>query len=354
MITIGVDFHKRTSSYCVLDESGKRIKCSKMENRPELIERFLENIPGPKKLAMEATRNWGLFYETVKPHVDEFLLGHPRKMKQITESETKHDRKDAESISQLAYGPFFPRAHAPSLDIRELRSLLRFRHSLVSQRKAIRNQVQILIDRNLWPCERPASFKDLFCLRGMKWLKALTLSPRERFILDQCLESHEAISQKIKALEGFIETQACELEYLKYLRQIPGFRKSRVNAYMVLLELDDIHRFRKARHFAHYAGLIPSEHSSGDKHRTGHLVRGANMFLRTALIESTFGALRVDRGLRVYYQSVKERRGSGSAIIACARKLSYAVYHVLKEKTHYQPFHPSATACPLASVPNRE
>lgn len=344
MITVGVDFHKRTSSYCVLDENGKRMKRCKMENRPELIEQFLNSVPGPKKLAMEATRNWGLFYETVKPHVDSFLLGHPRKMKQITESETKHDQKDAESISQLAYGPFFPKAHVSSLETRELRSLLRFRHSLVTQRKTIRNQVQILLDRNLWPSERPQSFKDIFCRRGMKWLKELQLRPRERFMLDQSIQSYEQLSQKIKDLEAFIETQTCELTDLKYLRRIPGFQKSKVNAYVVLLELDGIQRFNKARHFAHYAGLIPSEHSSGDKHRTGHLVKGANRFLRTALIESTFSAIRSDRGLRVYYQSVKERRGTGAAIIACARKLSFAVYHVLKDKTNYQPYQPPVTA----------
>ena len=115
MITICVDFHKRTSSYCVLDDNGKRIKRCKMENRPELIEQFLESIPGPKKLAMEATRNWGLFYETVRPHVDEFLLGHPKKMKAITESETKHDQKDADVISQLAASGFFPKAHVSSV-----------------------------------------------------------------------------------------------------------------------------------------------------------------------------------------------------------------------------------------------
>lgn len=351
MITIGVDFHKRTSTYNVRDEQGKQLKRSKLENRPELITGFLQEFHGPKRLAMEATRNWGLFYETVKPHVDEFLLGHPRRMKQITESQTKNDPKDADLICQMALSPFFPRAYVSSLDSRQMRSLLRFRHFLVGQRKSIRNQIQILLDRNLWPSQRPQNFKDPFCKRGLTWLKNVALPERERFILNGSLETFQQLSQQITDLEGFIEAQSLNHSDLPYLRRIPGFRKSKVNAYVVLFELVDIHRFGKAKNFAHYAGLIPSEHSSGDKHRTGRLVKEANHFLRTAFIESTFAALRQDKVLKVYYQSVKQRAGSGAAIIACARKLSYAVYHVLKSKTDYRPFNPSATTSHPLSVP---
>lgn len=343
MITIGVDFHKRTSSYCVLDEKGKRVKRCKFENRPELIEEFLRALPGPKKLAMEATRNWGLFYETVKPHVDHFLLGHPKKMKAITESETKHDQKDAEVIGRLAASGFFPQAHASSSSTRELRSVLRFRHFLVKERAAIRNQTQILLDRNLWPCQRPASFKNIFCKRGLAWLQSVSLPLRERFILDRLIHTYQQLTEKIKDFETFINQQASDLSGIEYLRTVPGLKKSKVHLFVVLLEIDNIQRFHKARHLAHYAGLIPSEHSSGDQHRTGRLVKGANQFLRLALIESTFGALRGDRALKQYYQSVKERRGSGAAIVACARKLSYAVYHVLKDQVPYQ-FHPPVTA----------
>lgn len=351
MITIGVDFSKRTSSYHVLNEKGQRLKRCKVENDPRKIKEFFEELPqGPKQLAMEATRNWGLYFETVKPYIDDFHLGHPKKMKAITESETKNDPNDAEMIARLLHSSFLPEAHISALDTRELRSLLRFRHFLVKERRSIRNQVHILIDRNLWPCQKPNSFKDIFCKRGLKWLKDLKLPPRERFILDECLETYHKTSRQILRFEEFINSQACDLPGIPYLRTVPGFKKSLVHLYIVLLEADNIDRFRKAKHFAHYAGLIPREFSSGDKHRTGRLVKDANLFLRNAIIESVFGAIRSDRGLRAYYQSVKDRRGSGAAIIASARKLSYAIWHVLKEQTNYKPF-PPATACHPSAIP---
>jgi transposase len=337
MITIGVDFHKRTSSYKVLDENGQHLKSTKFENSREAIREFLEAIPGPKKLAMEATRSWGLFYDSANDLVDEFHLGHPKKMKVITQSQTKNDKRDTNMIAKLLHSGFFPEAHVSSIDTRELRSLLRFRHFLVNDRRSIRNQVQTLIDRHVWASDRPKSFKNVFCLRGLKWLKELDLPERERFILSQCLKTFQELGQKISDLEKFIQSQTLELPGLEYLRTVPGFKLGKVNALIVLTEADGMNRFPKARSFSHYAGLIPSEYSSGDKHRTGRLIKDANMHLRTAFIESTFAAIRADKGLKAYYKQVKERSGSGSAVIATARKLSYAVYHVLKEQRAYRP-----------------
>lgn len=339
MITIGVDFSKRFSCYHVLDENGRKFYKGKVENQPELIDDFFKMLPEkePKRLAMEACRNWGLYYETVKPYVTEFHLGHPKKMCAISQSDTKNDANDAELIAKMLHSGFLPEAHVSDVETRRLRSVLRSRSYLVRIRTSLRNQIHILVDRNLWPCDKPTTFKDLFTMRGLGWLHSLSLPSQERFLLDQLLQTHQQINCQIKDLERFIQVQAGALQGLQYLRTVPGFKRSLVNLYAVLLESDGLSRFKKARHFAHYAGLIPREYSSGDKHRTGRLVKNANLFLRNAIIESTWGALRVDKGLKDYFDTVKARRNGGSAIIATARKLCYAIYHVLKEQRAYRP-----------------
>ena len=172
-------------------------------------------------------------------------------------------------------------------------------------------------------------------------MATLNLAPTERFILNQCVDTYKTTSRDIAQLETLIGESTQNLEGLEYLRTVPGFRTSKVHIYTVLLETDDITRFRKARHFAHYAGLIPREYSSGERHITGRLVKGANQFLKTAIIEATWSALLGDKALKSYYLSVKTRRGTGPAIIATARKLSYAIYHVLKDRTTYRPVAPT-------------
>lgn len=353
MITIGVDFHKHSSSYRVLDEDGNSIKSCKLKNDPATISRFLNDFNEPIKLAMEATRSWNLYYETVKDQVEHFMLGHPKKMKALTESEFKNDKNDARMIAELAHMGFLPQAHISTTSVREIRSLVRHRAALVDNRRAIRNQVQTLIDRNVWPCQRPQSFKNLFCKRGRTWLVSLQLPERERYILDHLLAVFDQLSEHISQAEWFIKSQESDMPGLEYLRTVPGFQTSKINAYTVLVEASDITRFKKANGFTHYAGLVPRERSSGDKHRNGRLIKSANMYLRTAIIESTFAAIRKDRGLQAYYKQKKARCGSGDAVIATARKLACAIYSVLKEQrpyTYESQLHPSAAACHSSSV----
>lgn len=352
MITIGVDFHKKTSSYHVLDEQGKLIMRNKLNNEPKSIINFLDSIEGTKQLSMEATRSWGLYHDLVKDHVDQFNLGHPKKMKAISSSERKNDSTDAEIIARLTQSDFLPKAHATPLNIRQIRSLVRYRGYLVNQRRSIRNQVHSIIDRNVWHCQKPQSFKNIFCKRGIEWVKNLELPKRERFILNKCLVIFNEIQNHILEIEQFIKKQESDLPGLTWLRTVPGFRSSNVNVYCVLVETSDITRFNKAKGYAYYAGFTPKERSSGDKQFTGRLIKGANMHLRTAIIESTLSAIRVDKGLRAYYLQVKTRRGSGPAIVATARKLSYAIYHVLKEQRSYRPFtlNSPAAACHPTSV----
>ena len=353
MVTIGVDFARKSSVYCVLDDKGQKVRRVKMENDPVLMRRFLSEIPGSKTLALEAGRSWGLFYETVKDTVDNFRLAHPAKMKIITRSETKNDFIDADWIAKLTYAGLLPEAYVPDEDIRQLRSLIRLRSFFVRQRAALKNQVQTLLDRNVWPLQRPKSFKSPFCRKGLSWMRSLSLPVKERFLLDECLAQYDFVGQRIQRLETAIESYGLELPGIEYLRTVPGLAKSRIHIYTILLEIGDINRFAKARNLSHYAGLIPREHSSGDQRRTGHLIKGANQHLRLALIESLFGALIKDKSLREYYHSVKQRRGSGSAIIAATRKLSYAIYHVLKDKTVFRPF-PPVTASGLSAAQEDE
>jgi transposase len=351
MITIGVDFHKHTSSFKVLDENGNKVKVRKIQNNPDDLRSFIKELPGTKRLGVEAGRNWGLLHDCIKDLIDDYQLGHPKKMKAITSSETKNDKKDADMIAKLTYSGFMPKAHISSKDTRQLRSLLRFRRFLVIQRTSIRNQVQILIDRNLWPCQRPRSFKDPFCKRGRKWLEEVELPPRERFILNQCLKEFDEKTLKVQEIEVFLKSQCIDLPGLSYLKTVPGFKSAGVNALTVLVETDGISRFNKSRGFSHYVGLIPREHSSADKHRTGKLVKGANMHLRTAFLESALAAIRADKGLESYYRSVKIRAGSGAAIVATARKLSCAVYYCLKENRAYRPHQFSSSPVVALSQP---
>ncbi len=353
MVTIGVDFHKKTSSYHVINEEGKTIKKAKIINDTQKIQDFLDSIDSPKQVAMEATRSWSLFHDCIKEHVDDFLLGHPKKMKMITQSSSKTDKHDAKAIAELAHMGYLPQAYVSTPTEQSLRNLIRYRGLLIKKRRATKQHIHALIDRNLWPTQKPQSFKNIFCKRGRLWLEELELAKNERLILDQALKELDYFNHVIDLVEQTLNKHDYKLPLMQYLRTVPGFRSGGINTYCLLIETGNINRFHKATGFIHYAGLVPRQHSSGEKSRTGRLIKDANMHLRTALIESTFAAIRMDKGLKAYYKKVKANSGSGPAVIATARKLAKAIYFVLKEQRAYKHeniINPPTAACHPSAI----
>ena len=107
---------------------------------------------------------------------------------------------------------------------------------------------------------------------------------------------------------------------------------------MVLLaEIDDIQRFARPAKLHAYAGLIPSTQASGGKTYHGRIIKHSNKYLRWAMIEAAWPAIRKDGTLRDIYQRIAGRRGANIAKVAVARRLLTIVYRLLMEKRDYLP-----------------
>jgi transposase len=91
---------------------------------------------------------------------------------------------------------------------------------------------------------------------------------------------------------------------------------------MVLIgEIVDMARFSSFRQLSSYTGLIPSSYSTGDKERTGDMTDRRNKRLRTALIESSWSAIKSDPELKLKYEQYRQRMKSQEAIVRIARIL---------------------------------
>jgi len=74
MITIGADFHKRTTTFKILSPDGRCAGSKRIVNSRENLRNYLSSLAGRKRLAVEATRSWSLFYDCVHDLVEEFHL----------------------------------------------------------------------------------------------------------------------------------------------------------------------------------------------------------------------------------------------------------------------------------------
>ena len=81
-------------------------------------------------------------------------------------------------------------------------------------------------------------------------------------------------------------------------------------------------QFSNERSLFSHLGLTPSEFSSGENRRQGHITRQGSSRLRWILTEAAWQAIRKDQKLAEDFERISTRAGKKRAIVAIARKLA--------------------------------
>ena len=102
-----------------------------------------------------------------------------------------------------------------------------------------------------------------------------------------------------------------------------------------VLTIGDWKRFQRSRELASYLGLIPSEDSSGDKRRMGHISKQGNTLLRWLLVQAAIKAQAHDARWHRQYLCLSLNKHHGVAKVAIARKLAVRLYWMLRSGQNY-------------------
>lgn len=331
---VGVDYHKKFSYGAVMNEAGDILKQGRFSNTAESVAGFLEGYGGADCSAvLEATRNWCVMHDLLEAAAGEVMLAHPLKVRAIAEARIKTDKIDATTLAHLLRCDLVPRAHVSSPEARIVKNLLRHRMFLVVVRTMVKNRIHALIDR--FPVLRTDWPQDaLFGAPGIRWLKGAALPSSDRRIMDGELELLEHLAGQVKSIDAVLSKMGKEDRRVELLASIPGIGK--YLAMVVVSEIDDIARFRTPGKLHAYAGIIPSTYASGSKAFHGRITKTGNKYLRWALVEAVWPAIRSDLGLRRRYDQIAKRKGANAAKVALARRLLTIVYRVWKENREYR------------------
>jgi len=117
-------------------------------------------------------------------------------------------------------------------------------------------------------------------------------------------------------------------ESVRLLMSAPGI--GMLTATRLALEWGDVSRFRRKEEFASFLGLVPSDYSSGEQERQGHITKQGNRGVRSWLVECSWVAIRIDPVLLDKFRRVLRHCGSKKkAIVAVARKLALRLRSIL-------------------------
>jgi len=154
---------------------------------------------------------------------------------------------------------------------------------------------------------------------------------------ERLLEEYERITSLLQEQTRLVKQLSQNDRYrdkVKLLMSLPGI--GLITAMEILTELGDVSRFSRADKLSAYVGLTPSQYSSGERVRFGHITRGGKPNLRGMLVESAWIAIRKDRHFFETYQRIKQRAGGKRAIVGIARRLLVCIRAVLLKEQSYR------------------
>jgi transposase len=233
----------------------------------------------------------------------------------------KTDGLDASTLALKAEKGVLKGIYIPGREQHEHRQLSRSYGQVLNDRRRQQARLRLLLQEHGYnPPPRQQGWAPLAA-----WLQAQSLPAPVRTCVEEICALRQAAHASVRRLQSELREVARLPRYagvVKALAQQPGM--GMFTAIRFVLEIGDIHRFRRADSLSNYLGLTPNEYSSGEMVHRGHTRKCGPGPLRAWLTQCAWAAVRSgkDQGLRRCFERLAARAGRKRAIVAVARRLA--------------------------------
>jgi transposase len=337
----GLDVDKKSISVTFTNHQGFIRSLRVPYSAEHLVNHVRKNFPDQKvAFAYEAGPTGYGLYDGIVAQDYPCLIASPSMIPKAPGQRVKTNRLDSRGISENLRGGQLKSIHVPTVLYRELRHLTQLRDTFVSDLVAMKQRIKsLLLMEGLEFPPAPAGSQWSFMVKAK--LRKLPCSSTVRFKLDELLDSLEfnekrvvKTTQQIRRLcQNDPELSQC----IEYMMSVSGI--GWIVASQLLARIGDWRELRNVRQLGAFLGLVPTEHSTGERTDRGSITHSGDPRLRSKLIQAAWSAIRKDGELREFFRSVCQSHArpvaSRVAIVAVARKLTVLISVVLMEQRPY-------------------
>ena len=322
-----------------------------------------------RDVCMESTgKYWVPVFNLLEDELN-VTIANPKWVKAVKGN--KDDTKDSKWIGDLFRLGLVPGSYIPCKPIRILREFTRYRYKLTSCRSSEKNRFQNAL--TVCNVALDSVVSDIFGKSATSvidyLLKQSDNSINHEEISSRLLRSLKKKSESvIESIEGYQMTDAqkyrirlvhAHMDYItstisdidsmidslvepyenavQLLCTIPGIDRS--SAIIIISEIGtDMTQFSNSKRLCCWAGLTPGNNESAGKKKSVRITR-AGVYLKPALVQVAHAAVKSNKSpyYKAKYERIMKRRGKKRAIIAVARMILTAVYHMLSTGEAWNP-----------------
>lgn len=288
LIYLGMDVSRDSIAVGTLRASGDSPEMTKVFNDEQSVRRLVATFDDPRRVVAcyeagptgydlaRLLRGLGVRCQVVAPSLIPVAPG----------AKVKTDRRDARRLVRLLRAGELTAIRIPSPAEEGVRDLCRARSALVADRRRSRQRLTSFLLRHgkVW---RGAS---TWTVAHRDWLNATRFDDPA---LDATYQRYLSVATvrevDVDAVEADLQPWFTHPLFVDAVTRLGAYRGiDRLAGLTLAAEVCDWRRFSTAAGFMSFCGLVPSEYSSGDRTRRGHLTRAGNVHVRTQLVESAW------------------------------------------------------------------
>jgi len=370
-ICCGVDVHKKffVATLITTEELTPRYQKRRFSTFNNQILAFkqwlLENHC--RDVCMESTgKYWIPVYNLLEDAIH-VTVANPKWVKAIKGN--KDDVKDSKWIGDLFRIGLVPGSFIPPKDIRVLREFTRYRSKLVACKSGEKNRYQnvftvcnVALDAvvsDMFGVSASSvtdyivnsdTFDPEYCVSLLRnslkkkadevveSIEGFQMSGAQKQRARIVKEHYDFLLRQIQRIDEAIDTLAKPFESaIALLCTAPGF--DRRSAIAVISEIGtDMDEFGSSKRLCRWAGLTPGNNESAGKKHSVHIMR-AGVYIKPMLVQMAWAAVSSTKSpyYAIKYAAISKRRGKKRAVIAIARMMLTAVFHMLSTGEVWNP-----------------
>lgn len=287
---VGLDVHGKTIAVAVADGgSGEARFMGEIVNTPEAMTKLVKQLKTRGvKLAFcyEAGPCGYVIHRQLLALGQDCQVVAPSLIPKKAGDRVKTDRRDSLMLARLHRAGELTAVWVPDGEHEALRDLTRARSDMKDLERRGRQRLLAFLLRH----GRRHEGKSHWTQAHFRWLETVKFDhPAQQIVMQEYIDTVLSCGKRVLALEKQIEQAARASVVWPVIEALMALRGVQLlTATTTAAEIGDLKRFASAPQLMAYLGLVPSEHSSGERQRRGGITKTGNSEVRRVLVEAAW------------------------------------------------------------------
>lgn len=286
---IGLDVHKNSIAIGIADDGreGEVRYYGEIDNDMNQLDKVIRKLisKGDElRFVYEAGPCGYGIYRYLTQNDIECVVVAPSKIPKQSGNRLKNDKRDCLTLARLHRAGELTPVYVPSSEDEALRDLVRAREDATGALRTAKQQLGAFLLRH----DIMYSGRTKWTKAHFNWLADITMPhAAQQIVFQEYIDTTVGCGNRVQRLTEQVRQQSGQSrlhELIKALQSLRGI--SLIVAATIAAELGDLTRFANPGKLMAFLGLIPSEHSSGERVKKGAITKTGNGHVRKALVEA--------------------------------------------------------------------